>query len=155
MNKNRRTGLSRFFVPHPTYAWHVKAFALYALLAGVVLGGIIWLHQLQMIKSIGLEELAINPDALEAHTLKMLIFSVTLSGIAFSCFTLVVGAFFFHRICGPIYRLKNHMLDILNSQQQVQSLKLRKTDQLQDIVEIYNALLFKLEVLKDDHPPNS
>ena len=154
MKKNRRIGLSRFTVPHATYAWHVKAFALFALVAGMALGGAIGLHQIQMIKAIGLDELAINPEALETHALKMMIYSVTLSGIAFSCFTLVVGAFLFHRICGPIYRLKGHMLALLNDQQ-VHSLKLRETDQLQDIAEVYNSLLVKYQIIKEEPPQNS
>jgi sensor histidine kinase YesM len=153
MKKDRRTSLSRYIVPHSTYAWHVKAFTLFALLAGMAIGGAIGLHQLQMIKAIGLDELASNPEALETHSLKMLIYSVSLSGVAFSCITLVVGAFLFHRITGPIYRLKSHMLDILNDRQ-VGGLTLRDKDQLQDVVEVYNAMLVKLEVLKDDQPPN-
>jgi len=149
MKTNHRIGLSRYVAPHPTYGWYVKTLALFALLGGIVLGGALWFHNQQMIKAVGLEQLASNPDALEDQALNMLIFSVTLSGIAYSCLVLLVGAFFFHRVAGPIYRIKRHMLDILEGKP-VGSLSLRKTDQLHDVAAVYNELLVKVGVTQSD-----
>jgi len=152
MTQNRRIGMQRYIAPHPSYGWYVRTLAIFALLGGLVLGGASWLHQQQMLNALGLEQIVSDPDALKAQSLNMLVFSVTLSGIAFSCFVLVVGAFFFHRVAGPVYRIKSHMLELLDDKP-ARPLTLRKQDQLQDVAEVYNQLLTKLGALPEQSQP--
>jgi hypothetical protein len=55
--------------------------------------------------------------------------------------------FIYHKVAGPVYRLKLHMLAVIDGQD-VPEMKLRRTDQLSDICDTYNQMLYTLEVLE-------
>ena len=150
--KNHRIGWSRYIVPHPAFAWYVRTLTRFALLAGVLLGAAAWIYNQELNRSFGLDPS--HAGMLHDPTFHSLIFTVTLVGIAFGCYVLVVGAFFFHRVAGPIYRIKCHMLDTLNGQP-VAPMTLRKNDQMHDVAEAYNALLKKFGVICEDSSPEA
>lgn len=124
----------------------------FALLAGVLLGAAAWIYNQELNRNFGLD--SSHAGMLHDPSFHSLVFTVTLFGIAFGCYVLVVGAFFFHRVAGPIYWIKCHMLDTLDGQP-VAPMTLRKNDQMHDVAEAYNALLKKFGVIGGDSSPEA
>ncbi len=67
-----------------------------------------------------------------------------LSSIAILFVMVLGGMILSNRIAGPIYRIRRHMLDLLDGKQ-VPDLKFRKNDFFPELADTYNDLLKKLK----------
>lgn len=141
--KNARFGKSRYMVPHPLYNWYMMRIGLAALLIGAAIGSGSWLYHRKIIDATGLYVFVGDSSQLAYYNGVLFLMTVAMSTAVTVVFFLLLGGFLFHRVSGPIYRIHNHMQDIINGQP-VTTLRLRKEDQLKDVVETYNQLLQRL-----------
>lgn len=57
----------------------------------------------------------------------------------------VGGIFITHRVVGPLFALNRRMKLVTQEGFQKQSLKIRRTDEFQDLIETYNSMMVSLE----------
>lgn len=148
--KNVRVGRSRFIVPHAAFDWYVRGIALAALVCGAFTGLASWVYHLELFDALGLGNQAGWPElATQYGRLSLMAGGVVM--ITMALFMTLISMFLFHRIVGPIYRLKQHMTAVANGED-VQALRLRDTDQLADVCEVYNQMLVALDVIAAEKP---
>lgn len=148
--QNFRLGRSRFIVPHAAFEWYVRGIALAALVCGAFTGLASWVYHLELFDALGLGNQAGWPElATQYGRLSLMAGGVVM--ITMALFMTLISMFLFHRIVGPIYRLKQHMIAVSNGED-VSALRLRDTDQLADVCEVYNKMLLALDVIADDKP---
>lgn len=148
--KNHRMGITRFVVPHESFEWYVRAIGLSALGFGAVTGLASWNYHLELFDALGLAGRADWPELVAQYGRLSLLAAATVS-VVMALFITVVSMFLFHRVMGPVYSLKQHMIAVANGES-VRPLRFRESDQLADVCEVYNQLLASLDVIETEKP---
>jgi hypothetical protein len=143
---DRRIGLSSFVVPHQSFDWYVRGIAVSALATGALFGVLTWIYHRQLLDSLGLSSQGNWPELMAQYDRLSLIAAGVVT-VASAVFITLISMFLFHRIVGPIYRLKLHMLHVLEGGPGIEPLRFRDTDQLADVCELYNQLLHSLDLV--------
>jgi len=146
--QNARIGLSRFMVPHESFEWYVRGIGLSALAFGVLTGVASWGYHLQLFDALGLSNQAGWPE-LVAQYGRLSLLAAGIVSVVMAMFITLVSMFLFHRVVGPVYRLKQHMIAVANGED-VRALRFRDGDQLADVGDVYNQLLVALDVIDAD-----
>ncbi len=147
---NSRIGLSRFMVPHASFDWYVRGIGLSALAFGALTGIASWAYHMQLFDALGLSGHAGWPE-LVAQYGRLSMLAAGIVAVTMAIFITLVSMFLFHRIVGPVYRLKQHMIAVANGEE-VRALRFRDGDQLADVGEVYNQLLASLDVIEHEKP---
>jgi len=136
---DRRTGLTRFFVPDASFGWFMRAIGFGSLGIGAFFGALsCWYHQ-RLLMSLGILEVLDEPGVRETVS-QFAFYSVVITAIASVgtvLFVSMLSLFLVHRITGPIYRLKQHMLGMTMGQPP-RELTFRKDDQLASVSAAFN-----------------
>jgi hypothetical protein len=139
---NRRIKGTRFFVPDPSFGWYVRGVGVGTLLASLFFGGLLWWYHGRLLDLLGLYDLLREPgmqDVMARYArLSLLVTVVAVLGVA--TFVMLLSIFFLHRIAGPVYRMKVHMMAIMAGESPG-PLRFRKDDQLKDLSDIFNEFL--------------
>jgi hypothetical protein len=133
--------------------------AIGALFAALFFGGLLWWYHGRLLDVLGLYDLLKDPGmhAVLARYAKL---SLCVTGVAVfgaALFVIIMSACFLHRISGPVYRMKLHMMSIMAGEP-VGEMTLRNGDQLGDLARMFNDLLHHLgvvEVSREASPPVS
>lgn len=147
---NFRLGRSRFVVPHAAFDWYVRAMALSALACGAFTGLASWVYHLELFDALGLASQAGWPELVTQYG-RLSLIAGGIVMVTTALFMTLISMFLFHRVVGPIYHMKQHMIAVSNGED-VNPLKLRDTDQLADVCEVYNQLLVALDVIDAEKP---
>ncbi len=143
----RRFGLTRYIVPHDSFQWYTQIIGVSTLVVLGVLGAGGWLFHQQLYEAIGLQVHGQVPTVVEQYK-RMSIIGTGIVVLTATLYVTIVAGFLFHRVAGPVYRLKRHMQSIIDGDPEVKELKLRETDQLGDLVDTYNQLLYSQDLLE-------
>jgi hypothetical protein len=152
----RRIGLTRFFVPDAAFRWYVRSIAFGTLCIGAFFGTLAnWYHR-RLLESLGVFDGGGNPAMQQAFS-DYASYSIVIGAIA--CvgavlFATLLSSFLLHRISGPVYRLKQHMLGIMMGKQPTE-VRFRKEDQLSDLCATFNEFLRHLGLLEGRPHPAS
>ncbi len=147
---NYRVGLTRFMVPHASFDWYVRGIGLSALAFGALTGIVSWGYHMQLFDALGLAHQAAWPE-LVAQYGRLSLLAAGAGAVTMAMFITLVSMFLFHRIVGPVYRLKQHMIAVANGED-VRPLRFRDGDQLADVCDVYNQLLVSLDVIEAEKP---
>lgn len=147
---NQRIGRSRFVVPHSSFDWYVRGMALSALACGAFVGFASWFYHQQLFAALGLSNQAGWPELVGQYS-RLSFMAAGIVTVMSALFITLMSMFLFHRIVGPVYRMKLHMQSILNGEE-VTAMRFRSTDQLSDVNELYNQLLVSLDVIPPEKP---
>jgi hypothetical protein len=151
---NRRTGLTRFFVPDASFRWYVRGVGLGTLGIGAFFGTVSWWYNRRLLESLGVFDVIENPGVRQAIS-DYALYSIVISAIASVgtvLFVTLLSLFLLNRISGPIYRLKQHMLGIMMGRPPTE-LTFRKDDQLSDLSASFNEFLRHLGLVESrPHP---
>jgi len=150
-DSNRRFGLTRFLVPDDSSAWFVRTIGLGVVGIGIALGLISWSHHQKLLDAMVANGFIQEPEILAEYT-RIAMINAALVVAAGSTFVTLMACFLLHRIAGPIYRMRMHMLGVIHDQP-VAELRLRDSDRLTEVCDTYNQLLYKLELI-DPKPEN-
>jgi len=142
---NQRTGMTRFVVPHESFEWYLRGIGITALATGAILGISSWFYHQRLFQAMGLSEVA-DPAIVEQFARLSMLSTVIIMLTSALYITLMAG-FLFHRVAGPVYRMKRHMQGVIDGEQ-TGELQLRETDQLGDVCVTYNQLLYTLEAIE-------
>jgi hypothetical protein len=143
---NRRIGLTRFIVPHASFTWYTRSIAISTLITGILIAAAMWIYSHELYQALGLPPMAQDPAALAQYN-RFTIITTAVVVIVGTLYITTVSAYLFHRVAGPVYRFERHMQDVLDGYA-VDPLRFRDSDQLPELAETYNQLLYKLEVLE-------
>jgi methyl-accepting chemotaxis protein len=147
--KDRRIGWTRFLVPDPAFSWYVRGVGLGAALTALVFAGLLWWYHGKLLDLLGLYDMLDQPGVqellLQYSQLSLVITAIAVGGAAL--FVIVMSLFFLHRIAGPIYRMKVHMLDLMAGEPP-RELCFRQDDQLKDLADIFNDFMRHFGLLK-------
>ena len=143
---NRRTGLTRFIVPHDAFRWFTRSIALSTLATGIGLAIGMWFYSQQLYSALGLPPMAQNAQALATY-MRLSMVSTAIVVVAGTLYITLVSAYLFHRVAGPVYRIEQHMLEVIDGHP-VEALRFRDGDQLTGLADTYNRLLLHLEALE-------
>lgn len=144
-SNQKRFGMSRFIVPHESFHWFLRSIGITALLTGGVLGVSSWLYHQRLFEATGVGQLAQPELVWEFNRLSLV--STALIALSSALYIAAIAAFLFHRVAGPIYRVKLHMQGIIDGAPTAE-LRLRSTDQLSDLCATYNQLLYTLDLIE-------
>ena len=140
--EERRYGKSRYLVPDPSFGWYVRAVGVGAVVAAVVFTGFLWWYHGRLLDVLGLYEHVDQPvvrDAIiEYGKLSLIVTGASVLGAA--VWMILLSVFFLHRIAGPIYRLKAHMMDMMAGDSR-RELLFRDGDQMKDLSDIFNDFI--------------
>jgi hypothetical protein len=141
-SKNRRIGWTRFFVPDPAFTWYVRGVGIGAAVTALVFAGLLWWYHGKLLDLLGLYDMLDQPGVQELllrySRLSLVITAIAVGGSAL--FVIVMSLFFLHRIAGPIYRMKVHMMDLMAGEPP-RELSFRQDDQLKDLADIFNDFM--------------
>jgi hypothetical protein len=143
---NRRTGVTRFIVPHDSFRWFTRSIAVSTLATGLGLAVAMWIYSQSLYSAIGLPPMAEDPAALAAYT-RLSMISTAVVVIVGTLYVTMVSAYLFHRVAGPVYRIEQHMREVIDGHP-VQPLRFRDGDQLGSLAETYNQLLHAVDALE-------
>jgi len=143
---NRRTGLTRFVVPHDSFKWFTRSIAISTLATGLGLAFAMWIYSQHLYAAIGLPPMAEDPAALARYT-RLSMISTAIVVVVGTLYITMVSAYLFHRVAGPVYRIEQHMKDVIDGHP-VTPLRFRDGDQLVSLADTYNQLLHAVEVLE-------
>jgi hypothetical protein len=145
----RRIGWTRFFVPDPSFGWYLRGVGLGAAATSLVFGGLLWWYHGKLLDLLGLYDMLDQPGVqdllLQYSKLSLLVTAIAVFGAAF--FVIMMSVFFLHRIAGPIYRIKVHMMDLMAGMPP-RELSFREDDQLKDLADIFNDFMRHLGLLE-------
>jgi len=117
------------------------------LLVSTVLIGTFWYHSDQVLQT--LSNAGIAPEhslhILIQKQMKALILSVCIVVALFCTFIFMVANFLSHRIVGPVYAIKRSLESMGRGNFEEARLKLRSDDEFQDIAELVNSTVDRLE----------
>lgn len=139
---NRRLSRTRILIPDPTYAWFVTWIGWGSLGIGAFFGGTSWWYHQRLLESL---RAAGGSDATSYHEVVSSFSSGSLAITAVAAvgtvlFVTLLALFLMHRISGPIYRLRRHMLDIVMGAPPT-PLRFRDGDRLSDLCAAFNEFL--------------
>jgi hypothetical protein len=143
---NRRTGLTRFVVPHDSFKWYTRSIALSTLATGAGLAVAMWIYSQHLYTAIGLPPMVDDPAALATYT-RLSLISTAVVVVVGTLYITMVSAYLFHRVAGPVYRIEQHMLDVIGGQP-VTPLRFRDGDQLVELAATYNQLLQSFDLFE-------
>ena len=146
---NRRIGLTRFFVPDASFRWYVRGVGLGTLGIGAFFGTLSWWYNRRLLESLGVFD-AIESMGTQQAVSDYALYSTAISAIA--CvgtviFVTLLSLYLLHRISGPTYRLKQHMLGIMMGKPATEVI-FRKDDQLSDLSATFNEFLRHQRILE-------
>lgn len=153
---DRRVGLTRFFVPDASFRWYLRGVGLGALGIGAFFGALSWWYNRRLLESIGVFDVTEYPGVQQAVS-DYAAYSIAITAIAFIgtvLFVTLLSLYLLHRISGPVYRLKQHMLGIMMGRPPGE-LKFRKDDQLSDLSATFNEFAHHLGLVEDRPQPAS
>lgn len=141
-DSNRRLGWTRFFVPDPAFGWYMRAVTLGAGATSIGFAALLWWYHGRLLDLLGLYDVLTDPAAyhLVVEYSKLSLVVITLGVMGSACFVLMMSLYLLHRIAGPIYRLKMHMMDIMAGEAP-RPLRFRDDDQLADLADIFNDFM--------------
>jgi len=142
----RRLGLTRFIVPHASFAWYTRSIALSTLVTGILIAIAMWVYSNQLYQALGLPPMVQDPAALAQYNQFTMVTTAVVVVLG-TIYMTTISAYLFHRVAGPVYRIERHMKDVLDGYP-IAPLQFRENDQLPELAETYNQLLYKLEVLE-------
>jgi len=153
---NRRIGLTRFFVPDASFRWYIRSIGFGTLAIGAFFGTLAYWYHRRLLESLGIFDPGGNPAMQEAIS-DYAAYSFVIGAIA--CvgavlFASLLSSFLLHRISGPIYRLKQHMLGMMMGRQPTE-LRFRKEDQLADLSATFNEFMRHVGLLEGRPHPAS
>jgi len=144
---NRRLGLTRFFVPDASFHWYIRIVGLGALGIGAFFGSLSWWYHHRLLQSLGIFDNTSIQQAVGDFALYSVIITA-IASVGTVLFITLLSLFLLHRIAGPIYRLKQHMLGIMMGRP-VSELRFRRDDQLSDLSATFNEFLRHIGQLED------
>ena len=153
---NRRLGLTRFFVPDASFRWYVRGVGLGTLGIGAFFGILSWWYNRRLLESLGVFDITGNPGVQQAIA-DYAVYSIVIGAIASVgtvLFVALLSLFLLHRISGPVYRLKQHMLGIMMGRPPGE-VTFRKEDQLADLSSTFNEFMRHLGLLEGRPHPAS
>ncbi len=143
----RRRGITRFIVPHPSYNWYVKyTFLGSAATAALLAGGLYWYRgvlETRMRTSGVAEELQ---PVVQAFIHDFFSMSLMMLAVLVVC-VLILSGFLFHKVAGPVYRINAHLRKV-RSTGKAEDLHLRQFDQFHDLAMLLNQA-FRSVLSKD------
>jgi methyl-accepting chemotaxis protein len=142
----RRLGMTRFIVPHDSFDWYTRGIAITTLATGSLLAGATWIYHQQLFNAMGLRDVAEHPEVLDQYA-RLSLMSTGVVVLVASLYITMMAGFLFHRVAGPIYRLRQHMLTVARGEP-VEALSLRAKDQLGDLCDAYNQLLQSQDLIE-------
>ena len=143
---DRRWGISRFIVPHESFLWLTRSVWLLALGTGIFLGAIAWSYDYYLFRALDISEFTLSSPNIVRY-LRFTIINAAMLALAYSAYMALMTAFLFHRVSGPIYRIKAHM-EAVAAGETMGECSVREGDQLQDVCRTYNQLLHSLGVIE-------
>jgi hypothetical protein len=148
--------LTRFFVPDASFRWYLRGVGLGTLGIGAFFGSLSWWYNRRLLESLGVFDAIENPGAQQAVS-DYALYSTAISAIA--CvgtviFVTLLSLFLLHRISGPTYHLKQHMLGIMMGKPPGE-LTFRKDDQLSDLSATFNEFMRHLGLVEGRPHPAS
>ncbi len=149
IGNERRRGLTRFIVPHPSFNWYMRGVCIGAMVTAGFVGLATWWYHRSLLDALGLFDLLRHPDFHEvmAYYTRITVLTTGIGVLASAMFVVMFSVYLFHKIVGPVYRLKQHMSGIVAGDP-VRALHFRDGDQLTDVCDTYNALLHSLELIE-------
>jgi len=142
MSQDRRLGWTRFFVPDPAFSWYVRGVGLAATATAFVFAALLWWYHGKLLDLLGLYDMLDQPGVqdllLQYSKLSLLVTVIAVFGAAL--FVIVMSLFFLHRIAGPVYRIKLHMMDLMAGEPP-RELHFRHDDQFKDLADIFNDFM--------------
>jgi hypothetical protein len=152
--KDRRIAWTRFFVPDPSFSWYVRGVGLGAAATALVFAGLLWWYHGKLLDLLGLYDMLDQPGMqellLQYSQLSLLITTIAVCTAAL--FVIMMSLYFLHRIAGPIYRMKVHMMDLMAGTPP-RELTFRDGDQLQDLADIFNDFMRHYGLLEQRAAP--
>lgn len=139
---NRRVGSTRFFVPDPAFGWYMRAVGMGAVLAACGFGALLWWYHGKLLDLLGLYDMIEKPGVRELLSEYSHI-SLFVTGVAMlggAGFVLLLSLYCLHRIAGPVYRLKMHMMEIMNGTPP-RPVRFRNDDQFRDLADLFNEFM--------------
>jgi hypothetical protein len=143
--------LTRYIVPHSSFDWYTRVMGLSTLAILMVVGAGGWVYLQQLFEATGLQAYQEAPGVVEQYK-RMTLIGTCMIVLTATLYVTLVAGFLFHRVAGPVFSLKRHMVEIMDGKP-VQEIVFRDTDQLGDLAETYNQLLHHLELV--DPKPES
>jgi hypothetical protein len=139
---NRRLGLTRFFVPDPAFGWYMRTVTLGTVAASLTFAGLLWWYHGRLLDMLGLYDVLADPSVhhLVVQYSKLSLVVITLGALGSAFFVLITSLYLLHRISGPIYRMKLHMMEMMEGQAP-RPLRFRTDDQLADLADIFNDFM--------------
>jgi hypothetical protein len=141
-SSDRRLGWTRFFVPDPAFSWYVRGVGLAAAATSLVFAGLLWWYHGKLLDLLGLYDMLDQPGVQELmhqySRLSLVVTAIAVFGAAL--FVIVMSLYFLHRIAGPVYRIKVHMMDLMAGEP-ARELRFRQDDQLKDLADIFNDFM--------------
>jgi len=133
---------TRFFVPDASFRWYIRSIACGGLGIGAFFGALSWWYNQRLIESLGVSDMLANPGVQHAIS-EHAVYSLVITAVASAgtiLFVTLLSLYLLHRISGPIYRLKQHMLGIMMGRPTTE-VGFRKDDQLSDLSATFNDFL--------------
>ena len=119
-------------------------------MAAVLFAGLLWWFHGRLLDVLGLYDYLDEPGVRDAviryAKLSLIVTGASVLGAA--VWMLFLSVFFLHRIAGPIYRLKAHMMDMIAGDVP-KELSFRETDQLKDLSALFNEFVQHFGLLAD------
>jgi len=155
-DSNRRIGWSRFFVPDPAFGWFMRAVTLGAVATSIGFAALLWWYHGRLLDLLGLYDVLTDPAAhhLVVEYSKLSLVVITLGVMGSASFVLLMSLYLLHRISGPIYRLKLHMVDMMAGEPP-RPLRFRDDDQLADLADIFNDFMRHHDLLGPGGTPST
>ena len=151
---DRRIQSTRFVVPDPSFGWYVRGVGIGSVMAALFFGGLLWWYHGRLLDVLGVYDALREPGMQEVISryarLSMVVTAVAVLGSAL--FVVLLSMYFLHRIAGPIYRIKLHMMDIMAGETP-RPIAFRQDDQLKDLSVIFNDFLRHLGALEAEEAP--
>jgi hypothetical protein len=149
-------GLTRFFVPDASFRWYARGVAFGTLGIGAFFGTLSWWYNRRLLESLGVFDVTGDPGVQQAIS-DYAVYSIVITGIASVgtvLFVTLLSLFLLHRISGPIYRLKQHMLGIMMGRPP-QEVSFRGDDQLSDLSATFNEFMRHIGLVEGRPHPAS
>jgi len=136
---------TRFFVPDPAFNWYVRSVTLGAVVVALCFGSLLWWYHGKLLDLLGLYDMLQDPQVHHrvAEYSRLSLVVIGMGALGSAAFVIMMSMFFLHRISGPIYRLKSHILGIMDGDP-IREVRFRGDDQLKDLADSFNELMAHL-----------